>query len=307
MCLLLALILPAVVAGWVSTHRDATKMTHFEISQRFGSSRSLSISFSSETPRIVVLIPAYNEEKRILSTLESYQHFLEESKWNCEILVVDDGSDDETVHVVDSFPEGKIPIQCIAMPRNGGKGAALAFGIQHVAETSPDTKPLILTQDADGSGNLIYLESMMELLEDLLSKDVDTLDWSKQALVTGNRNYNLFSARGITRWGFQTTVRLIMNDLRVQDSQCGYKLMTLSAAKVLYKDLHLTGWSHDVEVLFRAKLRDIPIQQISIDWKDKDGSKVVASGVARVSMQMLLDVLRLRWEYSVTGAWKPSE
>ena len=78
----------------------------------------------------------------------------------------------------------------------------------------------------------------------------------------------------------------------------------LSAASTLYKDLHLKGWSHDVEVLFRAKLRGIPIRNLPIEWEDKDGSKVVASGVGRVSVQMLLDVLRLRWEYSVSRNWK---
>jgi dolichyl-phosphate beta-glucosyltransferase len=193
------------------------------------------------------------------------------------------------------------------MPMNGGKGAALARGIQHIAETTSSNNAVILTQDADGSGNLKYLDTMMDSLQTLLTENDGTLDWSKPAFVTGNRNYNLFSARGITRWGFQTVVRLIMNDLGVQDSQCGYKLMTLSAAASLYKDLHLKGWSHDVEVLYRAKLKSIPIREISIDWMDKDGSKVVASGVVRVSTQMLLDVLRLRWEYSVSGAWKTSD
>ena len=93
-------------------------------------------------------------------------------------------------------------------------------------------------------------------------------------------------------------------DLGVQDTQCGYKLMTLSAATMLYKDLHLTGWAHDVEVLYRCKLNRIPVSEVPIDWKDKKGSKVEAEGVFQVSIRMLLDVLRLRWEYSVTGAWK---
>jgi hypothetical protein len=84
-------------------------------------------------------------------------------------------------------------------------------------------------------------------------------------------------------------------------------LMTLPAATRLYRDLHLQQWSHDVEVLFRAKLYAIPIREVLIEWNDKDGSKVVESGVVRVSIEMLLDVLRLRWEYSVTGNWKPAD
>ena len=181
------------------------------------------------------------------------------------------------------------------------------MGMEHIATKNETPENLvILTQDADGSGDLIYLNSMMETLEGLITDRSGNIDWNQKALVTGNRNYNIFSSRGITRWGFQTAVSLIMGGLRVQDSQCGYKLQTLSCAKVLYKNLHLKGWAHDVEVLYRAKLREIPIAQIDINWKDKDGSKVVESGVVKVSLEMLLDIVRLRWEYSVTGAWKES-
>ncbi len=279
---------------------------------------------SNRTPRIVLLIPAFNEENRIQSTLQTYREFLREANWTSEILVIDDGSTDETVRVVNSFLECSsdetVPVLCLSMPRNRGKGAALAAGIKHIAEQCRGNKKnatLILTQDADGSGDLVYLQCMIDRMKDLLAATSEAnddddehetlltspIDWTKPAIVTGNRNYNILSPRGITRWGFQTAVRLIMNDLRVQDSQCGYKLMTLTAAKDLYADLEVNGWAHDVEVLYRAKLVDIPIEQISINWTDKDGSKVVESGVARVSLQMLLDVIRLRWEYSNLRAW----
>ena len=255
----------------------------------------------------MVLIPAYNEESRIGSTLNSYQEFLSQSKWSCEILVVDDGSSDRTSEVVNDFRADKIPISCISLPDNAGKGAAISMGMEHIATKNETPENLvILTQDADGSGDLIYLNSMMETLEGLITDRSGNIDWNQKALVTGNRNYNIFSSRGITRWGFQTAVSLIMGGLRVQDSQCGYKLQTLSCAKVLYKNLNLKGWAHDVEVLYHAKLREIPIAQIDINWKDKDGSKVVESGVVKVSLEMLLDIVRLRWEYSVTGAWKES-
>mmetsp|Transcript_15690 Transcript_15690/g.38636 ORF Transcript_15690/g.38636 Transcript_15690/m.38636 type:complete len:296 (-) Transcript_15690:1112-1999(-) len=262
-------------------------------------------------PRLVVLIPAYNEEDRIGSTLESYHGFFAKEAWDCEILVVDDGSSDSTSQVVKqsaehnqmhNFPK----IKCISLSKNQGKGEALSRGIRHIADIySGNDDILILTQDADGSGDLTYLNQMYGELQRLLgSGSASNPKWNDPALVTGNRNYNLFSPRGITRWGFQTCVSAIMGGLGVQDSQCGYKLMTLPTADILYKDLHLKGWAHDVEVLYRAKLLGVPVAQISIDWLDKEGSKVVEAGVVNVSAQMLRDVLRLRWEYSITGAWK---
>jgi dolichyl-phosphate beta-glucosyltransferase len=270
------------------------------------------------TPKLVIVIPAYNEEMRIESTLQAYRKFLLQSEYTSKILVVDDGSTDGTVQVVQSvcncIDPQECPIQCLSLPKNQGKGAALAAGIQHIAKECGDDRnsTLILTQDADGSGDLAYLDCMMDRMKELLVGVSDEqapattqskIDWSQRAIVTGNRNYNLWSPRGITRWGFQTAVKWIMNDLRVQDSQCGYKLMTLNAARDLYDKLEVNGWAHDVEVLYRAKLVDIPIQEISIDWDDKDGSKVVQSGVAKVSSEMLLDVIKLRWQYSNIRAW----
>jgi len=217
---------------------------------------------------------------------------------------VDDGSSDTTSHVVKQsadtdFPS--IPVQCITLSRNLGKGAALSRGIKHISDRNADNNDLlILTQDADGSGDLVYLNKMYDELQQLLR----TRPLNSLALVTGNRNYNLLSPRGITRWGFQTCVSTIMGGLGVQDSQCGYKLMTIPAASLLYRDLYLKGWAHDVEVLFRAKLLGVPLAEVNIDWLDKDGSKVLEEGVINVSTQMLRDVLRLRWEYSITGAWK---
>jgi dolichyl-phosphate beta-glucosyltransferase len=260
------------------------------------------------SPRLVVLIPAYNEADRIGSTLDSYQDFLAQSKWDCKILVVDDGSSDCTSSVVQTSGQekNKIPIQCVSLAFNQGKGAALERGIEEIVKQKiSDDNMIILILDADGSGDLSYLDKMMNELEGLVLTKSDKMDWSCPALVTGNRNYNLLSARGITRWGFQTCVSIIMGGLGVQDTQCGYKLVTLSAADLLYKDLNLKGWAHDVEVLYRAKLCNVPVTQISIDWQDKEGSKVAESGVVRVSTQMLLDILRLRWEYSITGTWKP--
>ena len=121
-------------------------------------------------PRLVVLIPAYNEESRIGSTLNSYQEFLSQSKWSCEILVVDDGSSDRTSEVVNDFRGDKIPISCISLPDNAGKGAAISMGMEHIATKNETPENLvILTQDADGSGDLIYLNSMMETLEGLIT------------------------------------------------------------------------------------------------------------------------------------------
>ena len=265
---------------------------------------------------LVIVIPAYNEEHRLPPTLRSYISYLEESRLSCqiEILVVDDGSNDRTKSAISTQLSEGIPIRCISLSHNQGKGAALARGVQDVKRRYcidsdgnflTDRNVLILTLDADGSGELRYIQTMLESLQALLEDYPDHyLEEGMFALVIGNRNYDIFSLRGILRGGFQLSVWLLTGGiLRVQDSQCGYKLMTLPTADLLYQDLNLKGWSHDVEVLYRATRYEIPICEVPMDWKDKDGSKVIENGVVNVSLQMLFDVIRLRWSY-MRGDWE---
>jgi dolichyl-phosphate beta-glucosyltransferase len=115
------------------------------------------------------------------------------------------------------------------------------------------------------------------------------------------------SARQIFRWGFRSLVSTVISDLGVRDSQCGFKLMTASAAQQLYSNLNLLGWSHDVEVLYRAKLLGVRLAEEPIRWQDKEGSKLASSpgGILAVASRMFWDVLRLRMEYGSGAGWRP--
>jgi dolichyl-phosphate beta-glucosyltransferase len=287
-----------------------------------------------KVPHLTVVIPAYNEEFRILETLESYQNYLASSdQWKdkTSILVVDDGSTDGMVDVVrrfGSFAENnstnhRVSIECLSLDRNQGKGAALARGIQEACERYP--AGLILTTDADGSADVAGLEDLYDSLVALLRDNVadggggsdgvknsknttatTMIQWDQVAIINGYRTYESASAtRLIFRWGFRTVVKSICGDLGVQDSQCGFKLMTATAGASLYRNLHVQGWSHDVEVLYRARLLGILIAERSICWEDKMGSKLVASpgGILAVCLQMFWQVVRIRFCYA-TGRWR---
>ena len=255
---------------------------------------------ASDPPPLTLLIPAYNEEFRIGETLHACDDFLSSSdlwKDRSRILVVDDGSVDDTVRVVEEFTSrsSAVPLECLRLTPNQGKGAALAAGMRACPNDG-----LILTTDADGSAELDGLHVLYPKLTELID------DWSQPALVSGYRTYADASAlRLIFRWGFRTVVKTVCGDLGVKDSQCGFKLMTAPAAKLLYDDLNLPGWSHDVEVLYRARELKIPVVEEDIVWEDKPGSKLVASpgGVIAVCAKMFWEVVRLRWGYE-RGEWK---
>ena len=254
-------------------------------------------------PSLTVIIPAFNEVLRIGETLQAYSTILASSDlWNdvTHLLVVDDGSTDGTADFVREFPPCQLPLTCVSLNENRGKGAALSFGIRQVLESSPPPG-LILIVDADGSGDMKCLDAAYDRLRDLIEDD-----WTAPAIVVGNRGYQGTSlVRSILRWGFRICVRVVCGDMHVQDTQCGFKLMTTSGGKLLYTGLHLQGWSHDVEVLYRAKEMGIFVGEVVVDWQDKDGSKLIESpgGTLGVSLTMLLEIVMMRVQYAI-GSWK---
>jgi len=297
-------------------------------------------------PNLTVILPAFNEESRIRTTIETYRsylraspHWVRDGKSGCDILVVDDGSNDDTCRVVNEFViedsslstpyDADVKIRSVSLVENEGKGAAIARGIaevehqyhRHQLKDSNCRGWIILVADADGSGDMKSLDDMMDTLFSTIlvqmisgndeninheSNYSDAFPWKYPALVVGNRGYEGASmSRVITRWGFRTTVQLFCGDLNVRDTQCGFKLMTLTAGSYLYSQLNLKRWSHDVEVLFRAKEMGITVVETTVGWRDMEGSKLASTlgGTIKISAIMLFEVLTMRIAY-LFGRWK---
>jgi len=181
--------------------------------------------------------------------------------------------------------------------------------MQEIARQDSESGPLVLTTDADGSAPAKGIDDMYQALMLYWNENMgdDERMEDHAIVVAGCRSYQSAAlSRLVFRWGFRTVVKLVCGNLGVEDSQCGFKLFTLPAAQVLYEDLNLPGWSHDVEVLYRAKHLNIPVLEQDTAWQDKDGSKLVASpgGVIWVCAKMFAEVCKLRWGYEGGGDWR---
>ena len=276
--------------------------------------------------KLTVLLPAYNEESRIGETIIEYGAYLAESsiwgrdggKW-CDVLVVNDGSTDETVYEVRKCADRikDVKIRCLSLDQNEGKGSAVSKGIEAIHKLqkldnsnddgdNPLRSHVILVADADGSGDILYLNSMIRELSNLVIGEVSGggVPWETKAMIVGNRDGNTSISRVVTRWGFRTLVKLICGDLQVGDTQCGFKLMTFTGGLELYSELNLKRWTHDVEVLYRAKKLSIPAREMKIGWVDKAGSKLANTVIETIYMSgvMLSEIIFMRFQY-IIGAW----
>ena len=286
---------------------------------------------------LTILIPAYNELDRIGNTLSTYISYLKHSSvclhpsttGNVTILVIDDGSTDGTADFVrgKSYLEAVSPfessdnldcwtvedIQCISLAQNEGKGAAIERGMREIStnQYSCETaRQMVLVCDADGSGDIqSCLNDMVQRLELLLRTQKNSKpDSTSDALVVGYRVCKDKSLlRSILSWGFRTAVSTVFfgSNLGVRDTQCGFKLMTLTAGKRLFNDLNLRRWTHDCEILHRAKLFGIPVSECEVPWVDAEGSKLVTSATSAITMSfvMLKEIAAMRVNYAA-GRWR---
>ncbi len=237
-----------------------------------------------------IIIPAYNEEKRLPSTLDRVLGYLggNQRYSNVEILVVDDGSKDGTVEVVNRYRERAACIQLVSNPGNRGKGYAVRNGM---LKAKGEWR---LFTDSD-------LSSPIEEIEKLLAAALR----EKAQVAFGSRavNRTLVSVR--QSWvrefsgRFFNLVMRLMTGLPFQDTQCGFKLYHASAAEAVFGRQILEGFGFDVEDLFLAVRFGFKCVEVPVRWANVEGTRVsLLSGLGA-----FWEVLLVRW-YSISGRYR---
>jgi glycosyltransferase involved in cell wall biosynthesis len=228
-----------------------------------------------------IVIPAYNEERRLPSTLDEVFAWLDASPYrDSEILVVDDGSTDATASLVESRAVSEPRLRLIRNPGNRGKGYAVRHGMLK-AEGE-----WILFSDADLSAPIGELPKLLAAVEE-----------QNAAIAIGSRALDR-SLIGVhqSQWRelsgifFNRLMRLITG-LPFSDTQCGFKLFRRDAAHRVFPLQRLDGFSFDVEDLFIAQTLGVLAVEVPVRWNNVEGTKVsMLQGIAS-----FLDLLRIRW------------
>lgn len=234
--------------------------------------------------KLSIIIPCYNEEKRIGSTLDTWLAYLKSKKWSFEIIVVNDGSKDNTEEVVKNFNE----IKLLAHKPNYGKGYAVRRGILEA------NGEYILFCDADLSTPVEEIENLIKYVKNyevviasraLKESKVKALQSRKLLGRSFNFLVNLFAVPGI------------------KDTQCGFKLFRRDAAKKIFSKQLINGWAFDVEVLFLAKKLGFKIKEVPIRWQHFEHDEAGTISPPRQVFKMFREILGIRWN-SITGKYK---
>jgi dolichyl-phosphate beta-glucosyltransferase len=233
---------------------------------------------------ISIIIPAYNEEKRLPATLSTVQAYLKAASWEfTEIVVVDDGSRDATAEIA-----RKAGVRLLQNPGNRGKGYSVRHGML-------DAKgDWLLFSDADLSTPIEELEKLWSAVErERAQAAIGSRDLDRSLIGVRQPLFREFGGRF-----FNLVIRLVTG-LPFHDTQCGFKLFEGVAAREIFKRQRVERFGFDVEVLFIAQRLGYRTLEVPVRWNDVAGTKVKMLG----ALAAFLDPLKVRWN-SIAGKYK---
>ena len=229
------------------------------------------------TPFLSIIIPAYNEENRLPSTLEQVFRFLQDQTYTSEVIVVENGSSDKTFEVARDFAGRHGNLKVIHNEQRG-KGGAVQRGVRAARGE------YVFFCDADLS---MPVEEIGKFLPPALT-DFDIAIASREA--PGAVRYNEPYYRHLTGRVFNALIRWMVLP-KLQDTQCGFKCLRAEIARDIFRFQTLTGWAFDVELLYIAHRHGYRILEIPIDWYFNADSKI---RIWRDAQRMFLDLLVIR-------------
>lgn len=230
---------------------------------------------------ISIIIPAYNETQRIGIALDKSVSFLMQRAWDWELIVVDDGSADDTVVQVQEYARRQEGVRCVENRQNRGKGYSIRHGVEQARGR------YIGFMDADYKTEIAALDLVLEQLEGGADGVIGdrTLDASRIAV----------QRRRYRQWGSDAFRRLLHALIGLggfSDTQCGFKFFRAEVMRDLFARQRIDGYMFDVEILLLAARSGYQIRSIPVEWSaDPDSRFNPVIGMAR----NLGELARIRW------------
>ncbi|MEO8065986.1 MAG: dolichyl-phosphate beta-glucosyltransferase [Candidatus Doudnabacteria bacterium] len=235
--------------------------------------------------KLSVIIPAYNEEKRIERTLLDVDGYLQKQNYEYEIIVVDNNSNDHTYEVVNKMETTTVRNAEVIKQPIRGKGAAVKLGIEKAVGQ------YIMFMDADDATPISEIEKFWPYLEEGIE------------VVIGDRYLDLAHKakqpwyRTLLSRGSNLLIQIVLIP-HIHDTQAGFKAFQAKAAKEIFKHITIYGWAFDMELLAIALKLTYRIKPVSIIREEHGGSTVPASAF----IESLIDLFRIKWN-SLTGKY----
>jgi dolichyl-phosphate beta-glucosyltransferase len=240
--------------------------------------------------KLSVVIPAYNEEKRIEDTLKDVDGYLEKQNYEYEILVVDNGSTDKTVEVVKrlestTVQNARILEQPPVVPGNN-KGNAVKKGIMAAAGE------YVVFMDADNATPIHEIEKFWPYLEAGIEVVIGSRYQDPKTVKIKQPFYRILLSR------MSNLLIQIVLIPHIKDTQCGFKAFKTAAAKEIFSQLTIYRWAFDMELLAIALKLSYRIKEVPVSWEEHGGGHVPMTAF----IQSFVDLFRIKWN-ALTGKY----
>ncbi len=244
-----------------------------------GTMEPLAAQRSTRAPRISIVIPAYNEAARIEGTLERVVGCVKRDGWDAEVLVVDDGSTDETVDIVQHWMAKHPFLHLSKNPGNRGKGFSVRNGLLQSAGE------YVMFTDADLSAPIEEATRLFEALDAGADVAIGSRWLDKQRQIVQQPLYRRFFGRC-----FNWVTRKIMG-LPYRDTQCGFKAFKREAAQTIFRLQTIERWGFDPEILFIARKLKLKVAEVPVTWGHDERSRI---SYLKDGMKMLEEMAQIR-------------
>jgi len=230
-------------------------------------------------PRLSIVIPAYNECMRIEGTLARVLECVNHRQWDAEILVVDDGSTDNTVDIVQRWMARHDRLHLVKNPGNRGKGYSVRNGLLQSAGD------IVMFTDADLSAPIEEAERLIDAIDAGADVAIGSRWLDKQKQTVHQPMYRRFFGRC-----FNWVTRKVIG-LPFKDTQCGFKAFRRDAAQTIFRLQTIERWGFDPEILFIARKLKFSIVEVPVTWGHDERSRI---SYLKDGMKMLEEMAEIR-------------